>query len=443
MTAALKSVKSDTISRRRSPYCVAHNVVRNHAGRNGAFMEELSLEKLRNAVSGAYAAVRRVTRLEGLGAKVFPPTYEGGLYATEERQVPKEDGTVETVATVLLDSVQSQANRMEMALLRAYDSGRLKMPMLAVDFAGDGSDPLLAEIGRLTALEAPHRMCDAIFRDATYQGQPFRSTGPGAKLNSARPANATAVLELCPTALIFGFWDSTGPRGGLGAKVQRALVSEIVGYYATTEGKRPSSRIDPLQIEKTVEIFKKVGGGWTFNEAEAERTGKGEAVRKKASEINHGNITPSFKSKEGVLNHGGVTLAYAEQQTVLSLAALRRLRFPVNGVMKPEVDVTARTVLAALGLAAMCFLDEDGFDLRSRCLLDGKPGTMQFVGRGATTDFTLDAEGAAELVNAAAAQAKSAHLPWPEDPLILQPSKDLSKLVVESRKRSMTASAGE
>jgi hypothetical protein len=44
-----------------------------------------------------------------------------------------------------------------------------------------------------------------------------------------------------------------------------------------------------------------------------------------------------------------------------------------------------------LGLAAVCFLDEDGYDLRSRCLLDGKPGTMQFVGRGATKDFELDA----------------------------------------------------
>lgn len=403
-------------------------------------MDVLSIDKLKKAVAGEYTAIRRITRLEGLGGKIFPPTYEGGEYATEDRQIC-ENGKVETVPTVLLDSVQSQSNRMESALLRAYDAGRLRMPMLAVHFGGNGADPLLDEVGRITALEAPHRMCDAIFRDALYEEKPFRSSSLGARLNSAKSANATAVFELCPTALIFGFWDSTGPRGGLGAKVQRALVSEIVGYRVAA-GKRTSSRIDPLQIENNVDIYRK-GNGWTFDAAEADRNAKGEPIKTKPSEINHGNITPSFKTKDGALNHGGVTLEYAEQQTVLSLAALRRLRFPLDGVAKADVDVAAQTVLAALGLAAICFLDEEGFDLRSRCLLDGKPGKMAFVGRGETSEFSLDADGAADLLARAAAEAKQLGLAWPEAPVVLQPSPDLSKLVVESRKRSMAASAGE
>lgn len=404
-------------------------------------MSTLDLKTLKKAVAGEYAAIRRVTRMEALGEKIFPPTYEGGEYATEQRQVLNPNNkTVQTVETVLLDSVQSQANRMEMALLRAYDGGRLKMPLLAVNFAGDGSDPILCEIGRLTALEAPHRMCDAIFRDALYEGQPFRTVGLGERLNAAKPSNATAVFELCPTALIFGFWDSTGPRGGLGAKVQRALVSEIVGYQTTKENKRTSSRIDPLAIENNVDIFRKVGGGWTFDDSQAEKNAKGEPVKLKPSEINHGNITPSFKNKDGKLNHGGVTLAYAEQQTVLSLAALRRLRFPLNGAIRPEADLAARTVLAALGLAAICFLDEDGYDLRSRCLLDGKPGALAFVGRGEVQEFGLDAGAASELLGEAAAEAKVAGLPWPEAPLVLDPSLDLSRLVVDSRKRAMATS---
>jgi CRISPR-associated protein Csb1 len=111
-------------------------------------------------------------------------------------------------------------------------------------------------------------MCDAIFRDSEYQGQPFRQSELGQKLDDARPANATPVFELCPSALVFGFWDSQGPHGGLGAKVQRALVSEIVGYQSVP-GKRTSSRIDPLQIENNVEIYAREGGGWTLNEAEA------------------------------------------------------------------------------------------------------------------------------------------------------------------------------
>jgi CRISPR-associated protein Csb1 len=404
-------------------------------------MHTLDLKTLKKAVAGEHTAVRRITRMEALGEKIFPPTYEGGEYATEQRQVLNPtDKTVQTVETVLLDSVQSQANRMELALLRAYDSGRLKMPLLAVNFAGDGSDPILSEIGRLTALEAPHRMCDAIFRDALYEGQPFRTLGPGERLNAAKPANATVVFEICPTALIFGFWDSTGPRGGLGAKVQRALVSEIVGYQTTKEGKRPSSRIDPLAIEDNVEIYRTEGRGWTFDEARAKKNAKGESDKLRPSQINHGNITPAFKNKDKVLNHGGVTLAYAAQQTVLSLAALRRLRFPLSGAMRPDTDLAARTVLAALGLAAICFLDEDGYDLRSRCLLDGKPGALEFVGRGEVQEFGLDADAAAELVSEAAAEAKGLGLPWPEVPLLLEPSPDLRRLVVESRTRAMAAS---
>src|ERR1035437_9596398 len=76
-----------------------------------AKMDTLDLKTLKKAVPGEYAAIRRVTRMEALGEKIFPPTYEGGEYATEQRQVlnPK-DKTVQTVETVLLDSVQSQAN---------------------------------------------------------------------------------------------------------------------------------------------------------------------------------------------------------------------------------------------------------------------------------------------------------------------------------------------
>jgi len=407
-------------------------------------MDIVNFDFLKKAVGGDYAAIRRITRLEPQGDKIFPPTYEGGEYADESRVVRVDDENVQIVETVLLDSVQSEANRMELALLRAYDNKRIKMPLLQVDFAAGTDDPVLKEVGRITALDAPHRMCDAIFRDSLNQGHPFREIGIGAKITAARAANAISVFELCPTALLFGFWDSTGPRGGLGAKVQRALVSEIVGYQ-TVSGKRTSSRIDPLQIENNVEIFAKEGGGWTFDQAKAVKK-NGEPVKRKPSEINHGNIVPSFKHKQ-VLNHGGVTLAYAIQQTVLSLAALRRLRFPIptfpDGVEQKEIDLLARTVLAALGLAAICFFDEDGYDLRSRCLLDGKPGTFQFVGKGETSDFSLDADTAAEILAQAVKEATDVGLPWPEQPVTLQPSPDLSRLVVESRQRSMSENGGD
>jgi CRISPR-associated protein Csb1 len=398
-------------------------------------MDTLSLDQLRNALVGRYAAIRRVTRLEPIGEKVFPPTYEGGEYAVEKRKRTIDDKVVE-YETVLLDSVQSQANRMEMALLHAYDAGRIQMPLAWVDFASGGDDPILAEVGRVTALEAPHRIYDAIFRDSMLDGQDFRDSPRGRALDMAKTTNATPLLELCPTALLFGFWDSTGPRGGLGAKLQRALVSEIVGY-GSVAGKRASSRIDPLQIENNVEIFERAGGGWTMSLDDAVKDKKGEPVKLRPSEVNHGNITPSFRNQDGNLNHGGVTVEYAEQNTVLSLAALRRLRFPIDGKADPSRDLAGQTLIAALGVAAMTLLDEDGYDLRSRCLLDGKPGQIEFIGRGESVSVGLDWTAAQDLLAEAARAAVAMGLPWPTEPLKLQPSEKLARLVVESRRRSI------
>lgn len=408
-------------------------------------MEQLTLDTLKTAVAGRYAAIRRITRLQPAdGAKVFPPTYEGGEYAFEPRKVRMLKGVAD-VSSVLLDSVQSQSNRMELALQRAYDENRLKFPFIQVDFMTGETNPVLAEIRRVTALEAPHRIADAIFRDAVYEGTPFRQSQFGQKLDAAKTYNATPIFELCPTALLFGFWDSTGPKGGLGAKVQRAIVSEIVGHEAVP-GVRPSSRIDPLQIENNVDIYRKAGGGWTLNEDEAERNSKGELVKLRPSEINHGNVTPSLRheddrTRKQVLNHGGVTIAEAVQTTVLSLAALRRLRFPLNGSTSPQADIAARTVLAALGLAAICLLQEEGYDLRSRCLLDGKPGAFEFVGRGESLEFSLESDEAAVLIAEAAVEAKAIGLPWPEEPITLQPSPELKQLIIKSREKAVAAVA--
>jgi|GEM_PF-6876034 len=53
-------------------------------------MEKLTFEILKKAVTGTAAAFRCVTEYQpagGVGDKVFPPTYEGGKYAVEDRIV--------------------------------------------------------------------------------------------------------------------------------------------------------------------------------------------------------------------------------------------------------------------------------------------------------------------------------------------------------------------
>src|SRR6185437_3330313 len=135
-------------------------------------------------------------------------------------------------------------NRMEQALQDALDAGKLTMPTVEVDFSkvdptaeGPRKDGLIEAVGRVTSLQAPHRLADAILRDSEAVAKdgsrtPFRQTAAGRAVGDASYQNATPLFQYCPTALIFGMWDSTGPKGGLGAKFERAIVSEIVGIGA-------------------------------------------------------------------------------------------------------------------------------------------------------------------------------------------------------------------
>jgi CRISPR-associated protein Csb1 len=163
----------------------------------------LTFDRLYSAVSQNSAAVRILTRLGpagGDGDKIFPPTYkhpdkDAAIYAVESRRIDGRE-----VNAVLLDSAASQANRMEEALLRAFGRKECDIPVLSVNIPRPGSTPT-----RVTVLDAPHRVSDAIFRDSNLDGKRFRDSAIGKQLVEARIDNATALFKFCPTTLIFGF----------------------------------------------------------------------------------------------------------------------------------------------------------------------------------------------------------------------------------------------
>jgi CRISPR-associated protein Csb1 len=181
------------------------------------------------------AALRRRQMLQpvgGKGDKIFPPTYpeerrgRGPRHVFERRRVDGRDAWC-----VLVDSVQSQANRLEEVLLAALRKGAITLPYVTVDFQGAG----LSGLTEITSLDAPHRVYDAILRDSLLGNQPFMKSELGIRLAQAKPTDATALLQTSPTALLFGAWHSTGEGGGLGAKFPRCLVSEIVGVDVPVE----------------------------------------------------------------------------------------------------------------------------------------------------------------------------------------------------------------
>jgi CRISPR-associated protein Csb1 len=368
----------------------------------------MTLDELKQAVKSA-AAIRCVQRLRpigGPGDKVFPPTYAGGIYAVENRRI--ED---KIVSCVLLDSVQSQANRMEEALQDAFLPNWRELAVGCEALACDL--PIVAvhvdKHGWVTSLTVPHRIHDAILRDSEIeeekgQKKRFRDSRIGQDIVKSRIYDASAFYKYCPTALLFGTWDSTAGEGLDSAKIPRAVVSEIIGVNITA-GVRTGSRIDPLGIKaQSATIYRRTDRGWALKDGdtwigapedqiEKDKSGNPKRFGKgKPSDINHGNVTPDMprfdrdeirrqsldglpdilesnpvklcydvssgdgrlqsrldydgstvRIRDGAVKPGGVTMDYALHTWTLSLTQLRRLRFPRFKAPKGERSTEAQT----------------------------------------------------------------------------------------------------
>ena len=412
----------------------------------------MTCSELREGIAGDVVGVRVRHELEPLGGaddKVFPPTYsvpdaEETKYAIETRQASDDGLGANTIKSVVLDSVSSQANRAELAILEAIRSGAVQVPVTSVNFS---SERQLEWLDRISDYEAPHRIFDALLRDS-YDGEHLFRFGPvGQSITLARPKNATAIYYHSPHTLVFGGWDSTGPRGGLGAKYERAITSEIVALDVQT-GVKTASRIDPTGIERRENaiLYEAADGTWTLDAKEAvQEKGKpklfganGTAGREagRPSQANLGNVTPSIERRSG-----GITARRIVGTTVLSFIQLRRLRFPTAADGSPietgrrdNAELAARTALAALGLASTALAYEEGFDLRSRCLLVASgPSSFEAVSRdGSVTRFELSGSDALKLVAEAAEQAASAGMSWRSGEMLLKPSERLCELIRRS-----------
>lgn len=312
---------------------------------------------------------------------LLPPTYAdlGHLLSPV-----REDGSH---AYVLVDSPQSWANRLE----EIADDPACGLPRLVVRVAGQS----------LSLHQLPHRVYDAILRDAEVDGLPFRASPVGRALVEARPDNASALLRHAPAVLLFGGWDSFSGQGTAGAKFPAALSGQILGFDALPT-KKAGVRIDPLGIK--LESFQgwesvRPGEMWTDNKADAVLDSSGKPVIvAKPSEVGHGNIPAGDKKKGTPFIEKGVWVSAIELRSALSLTRLRRYRFPVDGQAEAAADHAGRVLLAVLAVRLQAERLARGLDLRAGCELDASDARW-------TLRAPLVADQALDVTPATAAEA--------------------------------------
>jgi CRISPR-associated protein Csb1 len=262
---------------------------------------------------------------------------------------------------VLIDSKQSQLNRLEHALGEAIVDGHpvlSRMPRVVVSYERGG---VVEEYSDLTL---PHRVFDGHIRSGTVDGEPVTRLAAYRAIRDASPANARALLDASPVSLVFGSWDSS--RATRQGRWRSALVGEIVGFCADDQTSlRGGARVDPvgMKVELNAAALKQLAvdqqeelSGKLYAKAVRE---SGKATKDKgvsASMLGLGGIPPTLETLAGVACHRII------RSHVLSFATLRQVRFGAGA----DGDAACRALLAALALNALARSDSELY-LRANC----------------------------------------------------------------------------
>jgi CRISPR-associated protein Csb1 len=288
----------------------------------------------------------------GLGCPVAPPTFAGRGQGESDYNYDGEDprswenvlkakAEGRTANRCTLDSIPSQANRMETALKRF--EGRY-IPKVTLTGSKQGTMSLL-DIG--------HRVADAALWSADGYDD-FRSA-----LEAYIQGNALPLAKIAPTSLVFGYWDSRG-KGG---KARRLIRGEIFAENIVKLSRKSQywASVDP----EASEDLKKA-----LDDASAKA--KGDKEKDVGSQLGFRDVPASGLG--GVIAHGDIV-----RLTILSLTGLRNLAAPIENptrhganenVNEDKVDDTTkmRRYLFALMLTSAS-TPRGGWDLREGCLL--------------------------------------------------------------------------
>jgi len=183
------------------------------------------------ASDGPVAVVVRepLEAVQGQEGVVFPPTFAPPAKGEVPSYVIDETTTGKTA---LLDTVGSQANRLE--------------PMFKQPPCSELVPRALIRIGEreVNLLDAGHRAADAVVRFSTNS-----AALAAAFRDVAERGDATKLAKLAPTSLLFGVWDSRGTQ----VKLPR-LIGSTVRAYCVEPLTRAAQFFSAFEKDETEEL---------------------------------------------------------------------------------------------------------------------------------------------------------------------------------------------
>lgn len=259
--------------------------------------------------------------VEGSEGVLFPATYAAGDGFPGGYNI---DGDLNGSNVCLIDSVGSQANRIEPLFMKEPCS---KLVPQIVIKAGERV---------VNILEAGHRAADAIVRCSA-----LHETLQAAFLE-VRKGNAGPLAKIAPTSLVFGVWDSRGTQ----EKLPR-LVASTIRAFDVRKLTRGAVYLPPVPYVEEGLIDE------TFD------TGKGKDNPLSQKGYKH---NPASGTHGGVIASSGI-----RRDATLGLAALRLLR------AGDDNEETLKLQRYILGLALVAFTAHTSSYLRQGCMLVRNP----------------------------------------------------------------------
>ncbi len=251
---------------------------------------------------------------------IFPPTYA----STPPYVI---DTLADGTKVALVDSVGSQANRME-PIFKNPPYAEL-VPQITIKAGGRKA---------VSIFDVGHRVADALVRSSRplsdHVSEAFEALAGG---------NAAPMARLAPTSLVFGVWDSRGE----GMKVPR-LINSVIRAFDVSLLHRSATYIPPLMPEEYAEV-----AGFKAEELE-KAEGDSKNPLAKAGFVH----VPSTNDPGGVIARGDIL-----RTATVNLVALRRLDGDNGAALR-------RYILGLALVAVTC--PQDGY-LRQGCLLTGDP----------------------------------------------------------------------